>query len=236
MSDAAEQLENAEEQQEEEAEQQRRPEWIKHEDVATGEVYYMHSKTKEVRFESDDGDDAEAAAEEQKRQEQRNREKKAKAKAKARMTRRREARSKDRRFDPNDRQRKPPTPNTLFRQAMQDERAVSRREQLRAQSAAKSDAMSRGMRSTRSLADLEWKSGTLDTLNRSLAVELPAVSQSLEKLSLVEQYNVRPNTSSHPAPSTHHTAPHCTTTLLPSLWIANKMSFRSAECAALAVA
>jgi hypothetical protein len=178
----ANEIEEREEQQDAEAERrQRRPQWVKHVNAATGDVFYVHSKTKEVRFESDNEDDEDdLSIEEQRRQEQRRQEKKA-AKAKVRMARRRAAKNKDRRFDPNDRQRKPPTPNTLFRQAIQDERAASQRERLRAEST----------RGTRSLVDAGWKSGTLETLNRSLSVELPIVSKSAEKLSLVEQHNVR---------------------------------------------
>ena len=176
----AEELEDREEQQEAEAERQRRPQWVKHVNAATGDVFYVHSKTKEVRFESDNEDEDELSVEEQRRQEQRKQEKKA-AKAKVRMARRRAAKNKDRRFDPNDRQRKPPTPNTLFRQAIQDERAASQRERLRTEAT----------RGNHSLVDAGWKSGTLETLNRSLSVELPIVSKSAEKLSLVEQHNVR---------------------------------------------
>eukprot|EP01043_Picozoa_sp_COSAG02_P068236 COSAG02_NODE_11260_length_1758_cov_1.599759_1_plen_183_part_10 len=176
----AKEIEEREEQHEVEAERQRRPQWVKHVNAATGDVFYVHSKTKEVRFESDNEDDEEdqLSIEEQRRQDQRRQEKKA-AKAKVRMARRRAAKNKDRRFDPNDRQRKPPTPNTLFRQAIQDERAASQRERLRTEAT----------RGNRSVVDTGWKSGTLETLNRSLSVELPIVSKSAEKLSLVEQHN-----------------------------------------------
>lgn len=186
---AAEQLEVGDERQEEEVERQRRPEWVEHVDATTGDVFYVHSKTKEVRFENGDADADEPSIEEQRRQERRRQEKKA-ARAKVRMVRRREARMKDRRFDPSDRQRKPPTPNTLFRQSLQDERVVSKREALREEGGARAEGRSRRMRNTRSLEDLGWKSGTLETLNRSLRVERPIVSKSLEKLSLIEHHNV----------------------------------------------
>ena len=186
MADAAaatQELESREQRQEAEEERQRRPEWAKHVDAATGDVFYVHSKTKEVRFEEVEEEEDEMSVEEQRRKEQRRQEKKA-AKEKVRMARRRDATNKDRRFDPNDRRRKPPTPNTLFRQAIVDERAALKRERLRA------EATGRGMRNTQSLVDLGWKSGTLETLNRSLSVELPIVSKSAEKLSLVEHHNV----------------------------------------------
>lgn len=188
---------------EDDEENPRKSLWVEQTDAATGDVYYINSKTKEVRFDGDDGAEEESA-EKQRRKEARQRDRKVRSKARMARKKGRPSSQKERRFDPNDRMRKPPSPGTLFKQAQEAEVMMSDRERKQLAAMRTMEAMSRGMRSSRSLDDL-GKSGVLVTLNDSLKIKLPTVTASLEKLSMVEQYNVSATAATPQQDESSHT-------------------------------
>ena len=101
---------------------QRNSKWQRYTDEATGETFEVNSVTKEVRWAGAGNDDDDEGWEEQRRREEVARRRRAQrgqgrrgGGGKQGTSRRR----KQKRFDPNDRQRKPPTPQSLYQQSQE---------------------------------------------------------------------------------------------------------------------